>query len=101
MNNNKQVLEQVLEQQILPWFFRHQIYIKMFHFQTKKYGAHKASDSYLEKFSANMDRFVETMQGVTGQVTNDSMILHEFRFNEYRDVNSMKNKMNQFIDELK
>lgn len=29
----------------------HQIIMKLFHFQTELYGAHKASDTYLEKFA--------------------------------------------------
>ena len=90
-----------LEKLILPVFFRHQIYIKMFHFQTNKYGAHKASDSYLEKFSANMDRFTEVMQGICGQVQNESMTLQQFNFNEYRSINQMISKMNEFINWLK
>ena len=29
----------------------HQIVLKLFHFQTTTYGAHKASDAYLEKYA--------------------------------------------------
>lgn len=35
----------------------------MFHFQTKNYGAHKASDKYPEKFAVNFDRYVEVVHG--------------------------------------
>jgi hypothetical protein len=92
--------KQYLETQILPFFFRHQIYVKMFHFQTSKYGAHKASDGYLEKFAANMDRFVEVMQGIVGQVNNDSMVLQPFTFNEYRSSKQMVDKLNLFVKSL-
>ena len=57
--------------------FHHQLAIKMFHFQTKKYGAHKAADSYLIKFEANLDRFMEIYQGENGRI-QDSQISINF-----------------------
>ena len=56
-------------------FFKHQIVIKMFHFQTKKYAAHKTLDCYLCKFSENFDRFMESFQGVYGRLTNEKIDL--------------------------
>ena len=47
----------------------HQIVMKLFHFQTELYGAHKASDSYLEKFANTMDKFLEIAQGIYGRLT--------------------------------
>jgi DNA-binding ferritin-like protein len=47
----------------------HQIVIKLFHFQTKLFGAHKASDAYLEKFAQTMDKFLEIAQGIYGKIT--------------------------------
>jgi hypothetical protein len=47
----------------------HQIVMKLFHFQTELYGAHKASDSYLEKFAGTMDKFLEIAQGIYGRLT--------------------------------
>ena len=47
----------------------HQIVLKLFHFQTTTYGAHKASDAYLEKYASNMDRFLEVVQGIYGKFT--------------------------------
>lgn len=57
--------------------FHHQLAIKMFHFQTKKYGAHKAADKYLIKFDANLDRFMEIYQGENGRI-KDSQISISF-----------------------
>ena len=50
-------------------FFEHQLTIKMFHFQTKKYGAHKAADKYLVKYQANLDRYMEVYQGEKGRLS--------------------------------
>jgi hypothetical protein len=47
----------------------HQIVLKLFHFQTELYGAHKASDNYLEKFAGTMDKFLEIAQGIYGRIT--------------------------------
>jgi len=47
----------------------HQIVMKLFHFQTELYGAHKASDGYLEKFATTMDKFLEIAQGIYGRLT--------------------------------
>lgn len=49
-------------------FTKHQVMMKLFHFQTKKYGGHKTSDSYLSKFLDNMDKFMEVAQGIYGRV---------------------------------
>ena len=47
----------------------HQIVLKLFHFQTDTYGAHKASDAYIETYAKNMDKFLEVAQGIYGKVT--------------------------------
>ena len=47
----------------------HQVVLKLFHFQTEHYGAHKASDAYLEKFAGTMDKFLEIAQGIYGKIT--------------------------------
>lgn len=47
----------------------HQIVLKLFHFQTELYGAHKASDGYLEKYANTMDKFLEIAQGIYGKIT--------------------------------
>jgi len=47
----------------------HQVVMKLFHFQTEQYGAHKASDSYGEKFASTMDKFLEIAQGIYGKIT--------------------------------
>ena len=61
--------------QITNFLFQHLIAIKMFHFQTTKYNFHKASDKYLEKYWANMDRLMEVILGNVekNHVVNDKM----------------------------
>jgi len=47
----------------------HQIVIKLFHFQTQLFGAHKASDAYIEKYANTLDKFLEVAQGIYGKIT--------------------------------
>ena len=49
------------------YFFDHQTLLKMFHFETKLWSRHKASDAYLGKFGCNFDRFMEVYQGIVGK----------------------------------
>jgi len=67
MNNTKQIKKELNE--ICMNLLNHQIVMKLFHFQTTTYGAHKASDAYLEKFSGLMDQFLEVAQGIYGKVS--------------------------------
>jgi hypothetical protein len=54
---------------LLLVFFSHLIKLKMFHFQTTQYGAHKAADAYFGTFLAKLDQFMEVAQGIYGRVT--------------------------------
>jgi len=47
----------------------HQIVLKLFHFQTELYGAHKASDAYISSYLEKMDKFLEVAQGIYGKIT--------------------------------
>jgi hypothetical protein len=73
---------------LLEFFFKHQLELKLYHFQTTRYGAHKASDAYIDTFGSKFDQFMEVLQGycdrgvanvgalsvVTTQVVSDQTI---------------------------
>ena len=82
---------------LLGTFFRHQLKIKMYHFQTGKYGAHKASDSYLETFELNLDKFMEIGQGITGKFTTKSMNL---KFDTLTD-DTISAELDKFVSTLR
>ena len=82
---------------LLGTFFRHQLKIKMYHFQTGKYGAHKASDSYLETFESNLDKFMEIGQGITGKFTTKSMNL---KFDTLTD-DTISAELDKFVSTLR
>jgi hypothetical protein len=66
-NKNKNKME-VLNKLAMN-LLNHQIVLKLFHFQTDTYGAHIASDAYIETYAKNMDKFLEVAQGIYGKVT--------------------------------
>jgi hypothetical protein len=81
----------------------HQIVLKLFHFQTEKYGAHKASDAYLEKYANTMDKFLEVAQGIYGKVTLKKYTLSGSSHtdeNIVRHLNGIITYMREKIDDV-
>jgi len=68
MNKLGRVQETILEQ-----MFKHYVTLKMYHFQTKHFGAHQASDKYLASFLGHFDQFLEVYQGIFKTVTSKSL----------------------------
>ena len=64
------------QQTILETLFLHSVIMKMYHFQTKLYGAHKTVDSYLSTFMGSFDNFMEVSQGTFNTVTANSFNLN-------------------------
>lgn len=79
---------------ILKIFFTHQFQLKTLHFQTKKYGAHKTIDKYLDEFSKTSDKFMEVAQGIVGKI-NVSKI--DISFDTINDENCILH-VQKFID---
>lgn len=52
---------------IFTTFYQFHIELKAFHFQTKSYSAHKASDQLYTQLNLLFDKFLEVYQGIHGQ----------------------------------
>ncbi len=87
----KKALEKSLEH-----FFSHQIKLKLYHFQTNSYGAHKASDAYLTEFLANFDLFMEVAQGIYGKLETSELNISFETLND----NSIMNELDDFVEML-
>jgi len=48
-------------------FFRFLNELKLYHWRTKRYARHKATDELYQAFQEFHDRFIETLMGSTGQ----------------------------------
>ena len=90
-------MTQAIFEDILMYFFRHQIKIKMYHFQTESYGAHKASDSYLETFEQKLDKFMEVAQGIVGKLQTKNINLNIITVND----GTILEELNNFIKTLR
>lgn len=99
MNSNSYNSNNILElvHMLLMAMFKHQLTIKMYHFQTKSYGAHKTSDTYLATFSDNLDKFMEVAQGIVGKVQLTQL---DFSLTTVNDT-TIFDSLNQFINILK
>lgn len=51
------------EKNITVVFFEMQLMVKLFHWNTKSYATHKATDEFYGKLSDNIDRFIEVLLG--------------------------------------
>lgn len=88
--NNKPSIEYLLEK-----FYEHIIQIKLLHFQTDRFGSHKALDAYLIKFDTNFDRFMEVAQA-DHKVKNKKMNLNITMMTD-NDVSNVLSKFNKEI----
>jgi len=52
---------------IVQSFLQFQVAFKIYHWQTKSFSRHKASDSLFASLSEKIDRFVECLQGSRGR----------------------------------
>jgi hypothetical protein len=81
-------------------FFAHQIAMKMYHFQTKSFGAHKAADEYLAGFATNFDKLMEVLQGEFGTVEIQKLSLNVSLVTD-ETVISHLNRVIDFMRQLK
>ena len=69
--------------------------VKLFHWKTHSYATHKATDDLQSKLSDNVDKFVETMIGKTGDRIELANV-KSIRLNDYSNDIDFKNNMLSF-----
>ena len=82
--------------------FAHRNEIKMFHFNTLKYGAHKSLDDYLKTFEELFDRFMESYQGAMNKNVKEMLGDNsEYKLNlVILTDDNIVSELNKFIDNL-
>lgn len=55
--------------EMIKFFFEFQVNLKLYHWMTKSYPRHKASDQLQESLNEKIDRFVEVYMGRLGKPT--------------------------------
>ena len=104
--NNSNTEKRISLNRLCMNLLNHQIVMKLYHFQTEEYGAHKASDAYIEKYANTLDKFLEVAQGIYGKITLKKYSLSGSSHtdeNIFKHINGMitywRTKINDVLDE--
>jgi hypothetical protein len=69
--------------------------IKLYHWKTMSYSAHKATDELYDKLGSNIDSFVETMLGKKGDRVNLTNIKH-LPLMDYTNIKNFKIEIEKY-----
>ena len=72
--------------------------IKLYHWKTRSYAQHKATDELYAKLNENIDRFVEVLLGKDD--SRVSLVEKEMKLIEAQDTKDIKNKVYEYRDFL-
>ena len=96
------------QSELVNSFLKLLIIVKVFHWKTKSYAVHKATDELYENLNEHIDKFVEVMLGKKGTrldmknkqiVITDPATLIEFKKMMYEYRILLEDKMNKYISE--
>jgi hypothetical protein len=68
--------------------------IKLYHWKTKSYSQHQATDDLHEKISEQTDRFVEVLMGKNAKRIH--MVEHKMTLYDFNDKTKFKDKIFEF-----
>lgn len=88
-----------LKEQIVTEFFEMLLCIKLFHWKTYNYGAHKATDEIYEKLNLHMDRFIEVIIGINEKRMHMENV-KSIKLHFINDIDQMKTYVEKFIKYL-
>jgi len=83
------------QKEITIVFFEMLLMVKLFHWKTSSYAAHKATDDLYTKLNANMDSFIEVLLGKTG-LRIDLMGTKSIRLIDLSSAESFKKEIEAF-----
>jgi hypothetical protein len=83
------------QKEITVVFFEMLLMVKLFHWKTSSYAAHKATDDLYTKLNANMDSFIEVLLGKTG-LRIDLMGTKSIRLIDLSSPESFKKEIEAF-----
>lgn len=62
-SKSRKSISSSFEKKITIIFFEMQLMVKLYHWNTKSYATHKATDEFYGKLSDNIDKFIEVLLG--------------------------------------
>ena len=83
------------QKEITVVFFEMFLMVKLFHWKTSSYAAHKATDDLYTKLNANMDSFIEVLLGKSG-LRIDLMGTKSIRLIDLSSAESFKKEIEAF-----
>jgi len=73
--------------------------VKLYHWKTRSYSQHKATDELYERLNENIDKFVEVLLGKSSSRIN--MIEKNIYLKDYSETSDFKQKIYEFREFLK
>lgn len=86
----------IFQKEITIRFLEILVMIKLFHWKTRSYATHKATDELFEKLNTNMDSFIEILLGKNGGVRTNLMKQKTIRLIDFIEQNSFKREIEIF-----
>lgn len=86
------------KEKIVKYFLELLNIIKIYHWNTKSYSQHKATDELHERLSENVDKFVEVLLGK--DASRLSQLNKKIKLTRLRNTTSLKNKVFEYRDYL-
>lgn len=93
-NNSKRSLHKIQEK-IIVKFLEMLNVVKIYHWKTRHYATHKATDELYEKLNEHIDQFVEVMLGKNEGRVN-LMNINSIPFEDFDDIKIFKKKINSY-----
>jgi len=78
---------------IVEQLFKFQLQLKLYHWQTKSFSRHKATDSLMPVLLEFIDKFIESFQGKYGRVKSPLTI----KIEKISDSNATEKLLNNFL----
>ena len=73
--------------------------VKLYHWKTRSYSQHKATDELYERLNENIDKFVEVLLGKSSSRIN--MVEKNIYLKDYSETSDFKQKIYEFREFLK
>ena len=88
--------------EIFSSLYQYAIDLHLYHFQTKSYAGHKASDMHLTRVRANTDTLLEVYQGIFGRLKVDEPYhLEVNNFSKTENIAKSTLRLNKYLNQLK
>jgi DNA-binding ferritin-like protein len=90
---------QSFEQEIVVKFITILNTVKLYHWKTRSYATHKATDQLYDDLNENIDKFIEVLLGKSGDRVNLTRV-KSIQLKDYTSIEELKREINEFKEYL-